>query len=384
MKICVVGTGYVGLVAGTCFAESGNDIICVDNDVRKIQILCSGGIPIYEPGLQELVRRNVDEGRLRFSEDIVDAIKESFVIFIAVGTPSDADGSADLTGIMEVAQTVGKAMNGYRVVVIKSTVPVGTAEVIEKKIRSLTRHHCDVVSNPEFLKEGAAIDDFMKPDRVIIGTQSKKAERILRELYSPFLRTGKPLLVMDRRSAEMTKYASNAMLATRVTLVNEIANLCDRVGADIENVRIGVGADSRIGPQFLFPGVGYGGSCFPKDVRALISTGKKFGYWPRVLSAVDSVNEAQKTILVKKVLTHFKGRVRGRHLALWGLSFKPRTDDMREAPSVVIVHTLLRKGAQITAYDPEALQEARKSLETGSSMPPPPMMLSKILTPSSW
>lgn len=360
MKICVIGAGYVGLVAGTCLAESGNDVICVDNDVGKLEILRSGDIPIYEPGLRELMKRNADEGRLRFTGEIAGAVRSSSVVFIAVGTPQDRDGSADLKGVLDVARAVGKAMNGYKVIVVKSTVPVGTAEKIERGVKSLTRHHCDVVSNPEFLKEGAAIDDFLKPDRVIIGTRSKRAENVMRELYSPFLRTGKPFLVMDNRGAEMTKYASNAMLAARVSFMNEIANLCDRVGADVENVRIGMGTDSRIGPQFLFPGVGYGGSCFPKDVRALISTGKEAGYALHVLSAVDRVNEQQKGVLVEKVLSHFKGRVRGRRFALWGLSFKPRTDDMREAPSRVIITGLLRHGAKVSAYDPEALREAQR------------------------
>jgi len=360
MKICVIGTGYVGLVTGTCFAESGNDVICIDNDKEKLEVLQSGEIPFYEPGLHELVMRNVEEGRLSFGNNISDGVRRSSVIFIAVGTPSERDGSADITGVMEVVREIGRAVNGYKIIAIKSTVPVGTADIIQKKIKSMTRYYCDVVSNPEFLKEGAAVDDFMKPDRVIIGTKSKRAERILKEMYSPFLRTGKPFLVMDQRSAEMTKYASNAMLASRISFVNEIANLCDRVGADIESVRIGIGSDSRIGPQFIFSGVGYGGSCFPKDVRALICTGKKVKYMPHVLSAVERVNEAQKGILVEKVLKHFKGNIRGKRFAVWGLSFKPRTDDMRDAPSRKIIESLLRLGAKVTAYDPEAIRVAEK------------------------
>jgi len=361
MKICVIGTGYVGLVTGTSFAESGNEVICIDNDKEKLEVLQSGRLPFYEPGLHEIVMRNVEEGRLGFGYNIADGVRRSSVIFIAVGTPSARDGSADLSGIMDVVREIGRAVNSYKVIAIKSTVPVGTADAVQKKIRSMTRHYCDVVSNPEFLKEGAAVDDFMKPDRVIVGTQSKRAERILKEMYSPFLRTGKPFLVMDQRSAEMTKYASNAMLASRISFVNEIANLCDRVGADIESVRIGIGSDSRIGPQFIFPGVGYGGSCFPKDVRALISTGKKVKYMPHVLSAVERVNEAQKVILVEKVLKHFKGNVRGKRFAVWGLSFKPRTDDMRDAPSRKIIESLLRLGAKVTAYDPESISVAEKT-----------------------
>src|SRR5437016_1730213 len=360
MKLCVVGTGYVGLVAGTCFAEGGNDVICIDNVAEKIEALRRGVVPIYEPGLAELIRRNVSEGRLSFSTDLADAVRRSIVCFIAVGTPSGEDGSADLRNVMDVAREIGRTMNGYRVVVAKSTVPVGTFARIREAVASATTQPFDVVSNPEFLKEGAAIDDFMKPDRVVIGSTSPRAIDIMRELYQPFVRTGNPILTMDNASAEMTKYAANALLATRISFMNEIANLCERVGADVDQVRRGISYDRRIGHHFLFPGVGYGGSCFPKDVKAVIHSAREHGMEFALLNAVEDVNEGQKGRLVEKVVAEFGPDLRGRRFAVWGLAFKPRTDDMREAPAITIVEGLLARGAAIAVHDPEALNEARK------------------------
>jgi UDPglucose 6-dehydrogenase len=360
MKLCVVGTGYVGLVAGTCFAESGNDVICVDNVAAKIEALRKGSVPIYEPGLEELVRRNVEEARLVFTTDLDDAVRKSLVVFVAVGTPAGDDGSADLGAVMGVVRAIARVMDGYRVVVTKSTVPIGTAVRIQQEVATLTRHPCDVVSNPEFMKEGAAIDDFMKPDRVVIGATSTRAVEIMRELYEPFVRTGNPILVMDNASAEMTKYAANALLATRISFMNEIANLCERVGADVDQVRRGIGYDRRIGHHFLFPGVGYGGSCFPKDVKAVIHTAHEQGMEFPLLNAVEDVNEAQKRRLVEKVVHEFGADLRGLRFAIWGLAFKPRTDDMREAPSITIVEGLLARGATLAVHDPEALGEARR------------------------
>ncbi len=360
MKICVVGTGYVGLVAGTCFAESGNDVVCIDNVATKIEALRQGHVPIYEPGLEELIRRNVTEGRLAFSTDLRSAVRESLVCFIAVGTPSGADGAADLGAVMAVAAEIARAMDGYRVIVAKSTVPIGTAERIRETVAGATQRPFDVVSNPEFLKEGAAVEDFMKPDRVVIGAASQRAIELMRELYDPFVRTGNPILVMDNASAEMTKYAANALLATRISFMNEIANLCERVHADVDQVRRGIGYDRRIGHHFLFPGVGYGGSCFPKDVKAVIHTAREHGIEFPLLNAVEDVNEAQKHRLVEKVAAEFGGNLAGRRFAVWGLAFKPRTDDMREAPAITIVEGLLARGAAIAVHDPEALHEARK------------------------
>ncbi len=359
MRLCVVGTGYVGLVAGTCFAESGNDVICIDNVPTKIEALRAGRVPIYEPGLEELIRRNVAEGRLAFSTDLRDAVRRSLVCFIAVGTPSADNGAADLSAIWDVAHEIAHAMDGYRVIVTKSTVPVGTAARVRDEVAARTSQPFDVVSNPEFLKEGAAIDDFMKPDRVVIGTASPRAIEVMRELYDPFVRTGNPILVMDNTSAEMTKYAANALLATRISFVNEIANLCERVGADVELVRRGIGYDRRIGHHFLFPGVGYGGSCFPKDVKAVIRTAGEHGMPFPLLNAVEEVNEGQKRRLVEKVVAEFGDSLEGRRVAVWGLAFKPRTDDMREAPSITVVWGLLARGAQVAVHDPEALSEAR-------------------------
>jgi UDPglucose 6-dehydrogenase len=360
MKLCVVGTGYVGLVAGTCFAESGNDVICVDNVAAKIEALRQGIVPIYEPGLSELIRRNVAEDRLAFTTDLTDAVRRSVVCFIAVGTPSGSDGAADLSAVMDVARSIGRAMDGYRVIVTKSTVPVGTSEKVRAAVAETTQHPFDVVSNPEFLKEGAAIDDFMKPDRVVIGSTGPRAVEIVRELYEPFVRTGNPILAMDNTSAEMTKYAANALLATRISFMNEIANLCERMGADVDEVRRGIGYDRRIGHHFLFPGVGYGGSCFPKDVKAVIRTAREQGMEFPLLTAVEDVNEGQKRRLVEKVTAEFGGQLKGRRFAIWGLAFKPRTDDMREAPSITVVEGLLAAGAEVSVHDPEALNEARK------------------------
>jgi len=360
MKLCVVGTGYVGLVAGTCFAESGNDVICVDNVAAKIDALRQGKVPIYEPGLEELIRRNTTEGRLTFSTDLADAVRKSQVCFIAVGTPSGPSGAADLSAVMAVGREIARTMDGYRVVVTKSTVPVGTWAQLHAVMSPITKHEFDIVSNPEFLKEGAAIDDFMKPDRVVIGSVGQKAFEIMRELYEPFVRTGNPIITMDNTSAEMTKYAANALLATRISFMNEIANLCERTGADVDQVRRGIGYDRRIGHHFLFPGVGYGGSCFPKDVRAVITTAREHGMEFPLMAAVEDVNEAQKHRLVLKVVDEFGSNLRGKHFAVWGLAFKPRTDDMREAPSITIVEGLLKRGGTVAVHDPEALGEAKK------------------------
>jgi UDPglucose 6-dehydrogenase len=360
MKICVVGTGYVGLVAGTCFAEGGNDVTCVDVVPEKIAALQRCEIPIYEPGLEELVRRNSAEKRLAFTTDLAGAVQAAEICFIAVGTPMDHSGAADLTAVMKVAEAIGKAANGPKVVVIKSTVPIGTADRVRRILAQHAKHKIPVVSNPEFMKEGAAIEDFMKPDRVVIGGDDAAALDKIKELYSPFVRTENPILVMDNRSAEMTKYAANSLLATKISFINEIANLCDKVGADINEVRRGIGHDRRIGHHFLFPGVGYGGSCFPKDVQAVISTAQDHQLDFTLLRAVEEVNDRQKRLLVGRVLDFYGGDVTGRKFAIWGLAFKPRTDDMREAPSVIIVDRLLAAGAEIAVHDPEAMNEAQK------------------------
>ncbi|MFI5398203.1 MAG: UDP-glucose dehydrogenase family protein [Candidatus Binatia bacterium] len=360
MKVCVVGTGYVGLVAGTCFAESGNDVVCVDIDAEKITRLRQGIVPIYEPGLEELIKRNLAEGRLSFSTDLSAAVRQSLICFIAVGTPQGNNGAADLGAVIRVAAEIAAAMDGYRVIVNKSTVPVGTAERVRQVVASRTNHGFAVVSNPEFLKEGAAVEDFMRPDRVVIGSDSERAIELMKELYGPFVRTEQPILVMSAASAEMTKYAANAMLAARISLMNEFANLCERVGADISDVRRGVGFDQRIGHYFLFPGVGYGGSCFPKDVKAVIRSAEENGLDFKLLRAVEEVNELQKRSLVEKVKAHFGEYLRGMRFGLWGLAFKPRTDDMREAPAVSIIEALLAAGAEVHAHDPEALAEAQR------------------------
>ena len=359
MKVAVVGTGYVGLVAGTCFADAGNEVVCVDIDKDKIDKLNRGEIPIYEPGLEEMLRRNVKQERLFFTTDIKEAVKNNLIIIIAVGTPPDEDGSADLKHVLAVARDVGKYANGFKVVIDKSTVPVGTADKVKAEIKKHTDHEIAVVSNPEFLKEGAALEDFMKPDRVIIGTDNPEAEEIMRNLYAPFVRTGKPVIVMDIRSAELTKYASNAILATKISFMNEIANLCEKVGANVENVRRGMGSDRRIGPYFIFPGVGYGGSCFPKDVKAIIKTASEYGQDLKILRSVEEVNERQKTILMDKINSYFKNDLQGKTFAMWGLAFKPNTDDMREAPAIAMIRGLVGQGAKIQAHDPEANKEAQ-------------------------
>jgi UDPglucose 6-dehydrogenase len=359
VHIGVVGTGYVGLVVGACLAENGNFVVCVDNDAGKVERLRRGEIPIYEPGLNELVPRNVAEERLRFTTDLGEAVRASELVFIAVGTPQDEDGSADLTHVLDVAAAIARAMNGYKILVNKSTVPVGTARRVREVVSALTTHPFSVVSNPEFLKEGTAVDDFLKPDRVVIGTDEPRVEAVMRQLYEPFMRTGKPILVMDPASAELTKYAANAMLATRISFMNEMANYCDRVGADVRQVRLGIGTDSRIGASFLFPGTGYGGSCFPKDVKALIRMGGEAGVSMSVVGAVDRTNEAQKAILVPRVAAHLGG-LAGRTVAVWGLAFKPRTDDMREAPAIAVIEALLAGGARVRAYDPKAEEQARR------------------------
>lgn len=360
MKIAVVGTGYVGLVAGTCFADTGNEVICVDIDQKKIDGLKKGVVPIYEPGLKDMVTQNVKEERLSFTTNIKKAVEEAQIIFIAVGTPSDEDGSADLKHVLAVARDIGKYMNGYKVIVNKSTVPVGTSEKVAAEIKKQTDHEFAVVSNPEFLKEGAAIDDFLRPDRVVIGTQDERAIEIMTNLYRPFVRSGKPILVMDERSAELTKYASNALLATKISFMNDIANLCDVIGADVEMVRKGVGTDSRIGPKFIYPGTGYGGSCFPKDVKAIIKTAEEYDYNLNIIKAAENVNQRQKTVLMNKINEYFNNDLQGKTFALWGLAFKPKTDDMREAPAIEMINTLNKHGAKVKAHDPEALQEAAK------------------------
>ena len=359
MRICVIGTGYVGLVAGTCLAEMGNKVICVDNNEEKLEKLRQGIVPIYEPGLEELIKVNVAENRLSFSNDLKSAVEKSLVCFIAVGTPQGEDGSADLKYVYQVAEQIGESINDYKVIVDKSTVPVGTADKVTEIIKQKTNHAFDVVSNPEFLKQGAAVDDFLKPDRVVIGSNSQKATEIMQELYAPFLRTGNPVIIMDVRSAEMTKYASNSFLAVKISYANEIANICEKVGANAEMVRIGMCSDKRIGSQFLFPGLGYGGSCFPKDVKALLKTAKDNDCDTQMLEAADKINKLQRKLFVDKILKHFDGDVNGKTFAVWGLAFKPKTDDMREAPAITIINALLEKGAKVQAYDPKAFEAAK-------------------------
>ena len=367
MKIAIVGTGYVGLVTGTCFAEMGVEVFCVDIDRQKIENLRNGVVPIYEPGLEEMVIRNYEVGRLHFTTDLTEVLDQVEIVFSAVGTPPDEDGSADLKYVLDVARTIGRAMNKYLLVVTKSTVPVGTARRIRQTIadeldrRGVTIDF-DIASNPEFLKEGAAVKDFMHPDRIVVGVESDRARRLMEKLYHPFMLNNFRIIYMDIPSAEMTKYAANAMLATRISFMNDMANLCEIIGADINMVRKGIGADTRIGSSFLYAGCGYGGSCFPKDVKALISTASDHGYPMRILQAVEDVNEEQKTILFRKLSAHFGGDLRGRKVAMWGLAFKPETDDMREAPSLVLIDRLLEAGCQITAYDPVAIPEARRRI----------------------
>jgi len=362
VKVAVVGTGYVGLVAGACLAETGNDVVGADLDAAKIAALRQNHLPIYEPGLEPLVTRNQRDGRLQFTTDVGAAIESSDVIFIAVGTPPDEDGSADLTHVLDVATTIGRHMNRPKLVVTKSTVPVGTAQKVRAAIAAQTTTSFQVCANPEFLKEGAAVEDFMKPDRVIVGVDSPEAAQLIGELYAPFVRTGNPIIFMDLASAEMTKYAANAMLATRISFMNQMARLCDAVGADVTLVRKGIGSDRRIGPAFLFPGPGYGGSCFPKDVKALIRTGKDCGVPLDVLESVEAANERQKRVLYEKLARHFGGKLRNVTVAVWGLAFKAETDDVRESPALVLAEQLLEAGARVRAHDPAAMQSARRQL----------------------
>lgn len=359
MKLCVIGTGYVGLVAGTCLASMGNDVICVDKDKNKLENLEKGIIPIYEPGLDSLILENIKEKRLKFSSDLDSAVKTSDVCFIAVGTPQNADGASDLSAVLDVVKSIAKSMNGYKVIVNKSTVPVGTGEKLAKLIKENARFDFDMVSNPEFLKQGAAVEDFLKPDRVIIGAENERSIEIMQQIYSPFVRTGNPVIIMDVKSAEMTKYAANAFLAVKISYANEIANICQNVGADAEMVRKGMCSDKRIGPQFLFAGLGYGGSCFPKDVRALISLAKDYGYTGEMLNAADNINLRQRYIFINKILKKYSDEIKGKTFALWGLAFKPNTNDMREAPAISIVNELLKCGARIRAFDPKAMDTAK-------------------------
>ena len=363
MKICVIGTGYVGLVAGTCLAEMGNSVICIDNNLEKIAKLEKGIVPIYEPGLEELIKINVREKRLSFSSDLAQAVKSSKVCFIAVATPQDEDGSCNLNAVISVAKQIAKNINEYKVIVNKSTVPVGTASKVETLIKEITDVPFDVVSNPEFLKQGAAVDDFLSPDRVIIGSNSEKATEIMKEIYAPYFKTANRMIFMDVKSAEMTKYVANAFLATKISFINEMANICDKVGADIEQVRIGISTDNRIGNKFLFPGIGFGGSCFPKDVNALISVAKENNTGSNVLEAVRDVNINQRKLFVDKILNYYGGNIKGKTFAVWGLAFKPKTNDMREAPSITIINKLIEHGAKIQAYDPQAMDTAKEILK---------------------
>jgi UDPglucose 6-dehydrogenase len=359
VKIAVIGTGYVGLVTGTCLAESGNDVVGIDQDAAKVETLESGRLPIYEPGLLELVRRNRKEGRLRFTTDLAPGLAAAGVVFVAVGTPQSREGAADLTNLWAVVDAVAGRITGPKTLVIKSTVPVGTNRLVMERFRTQCPHPVAVVSNPEFLKEGAAVEDFMKPDRVVVGVREPAAAQVMQELFSPFLRTERPFLVMSPESAEMTKYVANAMLATKISFINEMANLCERSGADVNDVRRGIGHDDRIGFQFLFPGVGYGGSCFPKDVRALIATARQLAVPVELMEAVDRVNEAQKQVLYRKIRQHFGNDLSGLTLAVWGLAFKPRTDDIREAPALALLDALLADGATLRVHDPEAMANVR-------------------------
>ena len=354
-KIAVIGTGYVGLVTGTCFAETGNQVICVDNNAAKVEKMRNGEIPIYEPHLDVLFERNIKANRLVFTTDLLEGIKDAEIIFLALPTPPGEDGSADLSYILGVAEELGKIITDYKVVVDKSTVPVGTADKVRAAIAKNAKVDFDVVSNPEFLREGFAVDDFMKPDRVVIGTSSDRAKKTMDQLYKPFVRQGNPIIFMDEKSAELTKYAANSFLATKITFMNEIANFCELVGADVDKVRIGIGSDERIGKRFLFPGIGYGGSCFPKDVQALVKSGNEYNFSFEILKSVMTVNEEQKTVIIPKIKNFFRGDLKGKKIALWGLAFKPDTDDVREAPALYIIDALLDAGATVTAFDPEAM-----------------------------
>lgn len=355
MKIAVIGTGYVGLVTGTCLAETGNDVICVDINESKVKKMQDGEVPIYEPGLDLLFHRNIAQGRLTFTTNLADAVKDAQIIFMALPTPPGGDGAADLSYILGAAKDISKLITEYKVIVNKSTVPVGTADKVKAVFQENTSIEVDVVSNPEFLREGVAVDDFMKPDRVVLGTKSEKAKKLMSELYGPYVRQGNPILFMDERSSELTKYAANSFLATKITFMNEVANLCELVGADVDAVRKGIGSDDRIGKRFLFPGIGYGGSCFPKDVQALAKSSDDYQYDFQILKSVMEVNERQKTILVDKVLKYYKNDINGKHFALWGLAFKPETDDIREAPALYIINALIENGATVTVFDPEAM-----------------------------
>jgi UDPglucose 6-dehydrogenase len=359
MKIAVVGTGYVGLVTGTCFAETGNNVVCVDIDKRKVEKLSNGEITIYEPGLEKLFIRNLKEDRLHFTTDLEKGIEDAEIVFLALPTPPGEDGSADLKYILGVSDHLGKILKDYKVIIDKSTVPVGTAEKVRTAVAKNFKGEFDVVSNPEFLREGVAVDDFMKPDRVVIGTSSERARKVMNELYAPFVRSGNPVIFMDERSAELTKYAANSFLATKISFMNEIAQLCERLGADVDMVRKGIGSDDRIGKRFLFPGIGYGGSCFPKDVQALVKSAREVEYDFQILNAVMDVNERQKKHLIPKIRQFFNNDLKGKHFALWGLAFKPNTDDIREAPALYIIEELLNEGATVTAFDPEAMTNVR-------------------------
>ena len=361
MRITVVGTGYVGLVTGTCFSETGNQVLCVDIDAAKVERMQQGEIPIYEPQLDVYFERNIEHARLHFTTSLEEGVEHGDIIFLALPTPQGADGAADLSAVLEVAERIGELMPGPRIVVDKSTVPVGTADRVRDTIASRTSHEVDVVSNPEFLREGLAVEDFMKPERVIIGTRKESTRKVMEDLYKPFVRSGNPIMFMDERSAELTKYAANAFLATKISFMNEIANLCQKVGADVDHVRMGMGTDSRIGKRFLFPGIGYGGSCFPKDVQALARSGEEYGSPLRILSAVMQVNESQKTVLIERIKERFPN-IEGMAFGLWGLAFKPDTDDIREAPSLYMIEELLEAGAKITAYDPEAMENVRERI----------------------
>ena len=370
MKIAVIGTGYVGLVSGTCFAESGNQVICVDIDANKVVRLSNGEIVIFEPGLDILFQRNLKQKRLIFTTNLKEAVEKSDLIFLALPTPPGEDGAADLRYVLSVADEIGKILSthkNYKVIINKSTVPVGTAEKVHAKIKENYDGEFDVVSNPEFLREGVAVDDFMKPDRVVIGTQSERAKKMMHQLYAPFVRQGNPIYFMDERSAELTKYAANSYLAMRITFMNELANLCEKVGADVETIRIGIGSDDRIGKRFLFPGIGYGGSCFPKDVQALVQTSSQYGYDFSILNAVISVNDVQKTILADKIIHYFNGDLKGKTIGIWGLAFKPNTDDIREAPALYIIPKLIEAGATIKCFDPEGMKNTKEYFEQNHS-----------------
>lgn len=361
-KIAVVGTGYVGLVTGTCFAETGNQVVCVDIDEQKVEKMRNGFVPIYEPHLDVLFERNIKANRLSFTTSLEEGIEDAEIIFLALPTPPGEDGSADLSYILGVADELGKLIKEYKVIVDKSTVPVGTAEKVHAAVQANAKVDFDIVSNPEFLREGFAVDDFLKPDRVVIGTSSERAEKVMEQLYKPFVRQGNPIIFMDEKSAELTKYAANSFLATKITFMNEIANFCEKVGADVDKVRIGIGSDTRIGKRFLFPGIGYGGSCFPKDVQALVKSGREENFEFEILNAVMAINEQQKTVLLPKIKNFFRGNLKGKRIGMWGLAFKPDTDDIREAPALYMIEALLKEGAQIKAYDPEAMENVKSQI----------------------